>query len=202
MKRNVLGSILGLATVLLLVGGIGFGVAKAKGTNDAYTPFDDGEEIVEEVVAEEESEVVDVESEEHHDHCCEAEGEAVIYVAENYDEVIQDAEEMEGRLEVAKEVAKEMPHEYINPNAIAGRERALGPEDFDNLMDYEQYRMANCDRPRDIDGYYMDVEGYEPIIDPSNEMFVVGDVVFDHNGDVMTKEELEEKFDEVIEKTE
>lgn len=55
MKRNILGSFLGLATVLLLVGGIGFGVAKAKG-NDGNTVYDDAE-IIEIAEADEDSEV-------------------------------------------------------------------------------------------------------------------------------------------------
>ena len=183
MRSTVLGSILGLATVLLLVGGIGFGVVKAKGTN-GNTVYDDAE-IIEIAEADEDSEVVEVPE-------IELEEGETIALADNYDEILADEEVMAGYQEVAKELAEQIPDEYVNPNAAAGREKRKTLEDFDgDVMAYNEYLQANSGRPFDIDGYYTDVEGYETIIDPETYIIDVEGILFDNEGNVLSKEEAE-----------
>ena len=113
-------------------------------------------------------------------------------IAENYDEILSSGEEMEYRQEIADEVSASLPQEYINPNALAGREHVLTEADFDCYDDYMEWFVVNQDRPFDIDGYFTDVPDYEPIIDPNANIIVVEGIAFDHEGTVLSKEEAEQ----------
>lgn len=188
--RNLIPSILGLTTVFLLVAGIFIGASTFNSESQTKYVSDDGEQITD--IPTEESVVT-----EDGEHNTEAivpttENPEDLEIAENYDEILANSEEMEYRQEIANEVSAELPHEYINPNALAGREHVLTETDFDCYDEYMEWYIANQDRPFDIDGYFTDVPDYEPIIDPNANIIVVEGIAFDHEGTVLSKEEAEQ----------
>ncbi len=194
--RNLIPSILGLATVMLFLAAILFLANPLTLTNNneksniepvtASSELPDTEESTELTDTEESEPVADTDIIPIVDESSE------LPIAENYDEILSSGEEMEYRQEIADEVSSSLPQEYINPNALAGREHILTEADFDCYDDYFDWYIANQDRPFDIDGYFTDVPDYEPIIDPNTNVIVVEGIAFDHEGTVLSKEEAEQ----------
>lgn len=185
--KNFIPSILGLATVMLFLAAILFLANPLALTNNNeksnIEPFTAGSEIPD---TEESEPIADT------DIIPIVDENSELPIAENYDEILSSNEEMEYRQEIANEVSAELPQEYINPNALAGREHVLTEADFDCYDDYMEWFVANQDRPFDIDGYFTDVPDYEPIIDPNTNIIVVEGIAFDHEGTVLSKEEAEQ----------
>lgn len=100
MRKNIVTSLLGLGAVVLVVGGIFFGVSKAKG----ISPFtkDDTVEVEEEVVLDRvEANIVNIDG---------------IEIAENYDEILGNQCAMDERRVSVEEAMRHFEEDGIDPS--------------------------------------------------------------------------------------